>query len=293
MLMLLHFLRKETSHDYPRRAIIDTKSRESTCRRLSERLAQRKLESPSTCAEWTVADVVAHLTSINRNYSKWIIDSISVDFIKPESLPKRTNARVDATRGAQTAIALRQELGDQLLPEYIRANRAMEQALDQVGPDGWDKLCYRTTGAEPIRNIVDTFIVDVGVHRWDVIYPFDKGVRLSEEGLPVMVERYSQRPRWWEIELPEDHPELPVRFRLQTTDVDAPGTDFVIESDSEKYMEVSDNKPPNVSFKCDAETFVLLTYGRISPSSAKNSGRLFHEGDTEWANIFISSYVGG
>ena len=248
---------------------------------------------PSTCAEWTVADVVAHLTSVNRNYSRWITDSLSLDDAEPENLPERGNSRVDPTGGAQRAVALRQELGDQLLPEYVRANRAMEQALDAVGPDGWDRLCYRSTGAEPIKNIVDTFIVDVGVHRWDIIYPFDKSVRLSEEGLPVMVERYSQRPRWWEIELPEDHPELPVRFRIQATDVDASGTDFVVESESNKYMEVSDDRPANVSFRCDAETFVLLTYGRISLSSAKDDGRLFHEGDTQWANIFISCYVGG
>lgn len=256
-------------------------------------LPGERWDHPSACAEWTVADVIAHLTSINRNYSKWITDSLTLDRDKPESLPKRSNSRVDPAGGAQRAIDLRKELGDQLLPEYVKANKAMEQALDAVGPDGWDKLCYRSTGAEPIRNIVDTFIVDVGVHRWDVIYPFDKNVRLSQEGLPVMVERYSQRPRWWEIKLPDDHPDLPVRFRLQPTDVDAPGTDFIVESDSNKYMEASDDQLADVTFKCDAETFVLLTYGRISPGLAMNSGKLSQEGDAEWADIFISSYVGG
>lgn len=256
-------------------------------------LPGERWDHPSTCAEWTVADVIAHLTLINRNYSKWITDSLTLDRDKPESLPTRSNSRVDPAGGAQRAIDLRKELGGQLLPEYVKANRAMEQALDSVGPDGWDKLCYRSTGAEPIRNIVDTFIVDVGVHRWDIIYPFDKSVKLSKEGLPVMVERFSQRPRWWEIELPEDHPELPVRFRLQATDVDVSGTDFVVESESNKYMEVSGDRPANVIFKCDAETFVLLTYGRISPGSAIDDGRLIHEGDAKWAEIFIRSYVGG
>ena len=246
------------------------------------------------CEEWTVADVVAHLAQANKSHAGWIEEALSTDAVKRESFPRRTNDRIDATGLAERVISLRKELGDYLLVEFVKANRATEGILDQVGPEDWDKLCYRgLLGAEPIRNILDTFIADVGVHRWDVNYPFDPSVKLSPDCLLVMVERYPHRPRWWEIKLPSNHPALPVRFRFKVTNVAVLGTDFVISTAGEKYMEVAGNALANVTFSCNAETFVLVAYGRISPESACSDGMLSFRGDQKWADIFIRSYVGG
>ena len=258
-----------------------------------EEMPQDRWHQQSMCSEWKVADVIAHLIIVNRTYSAAITDSLGRDPEEPKKFPKRSNARVDASGGAQNAIALRKKLSDQLNAEYVEANRAMEHALQRVGPEDWDLLCHRSSGAEPVRSILNTFIVDVAVHRWDVIYPFDKTVTLSEAGLPVMVERYSHRPRWWEIDLPDNPPQLPIRFRLQATDVEVAGTDFIVESETEKYMESSGESHADVTFKCDASTFVLVAYGRISPSLSMETGNLSYEGDRELADIFIHSYIGG
>lgn len=256
-------------------------------------LSKEAWNHPSTCDKWTVADVIAHLTAANRNHATYITDSLKADIVKSESLPRRSNERVDAAAAAERVIAFRTEMGNQLLSEFVKANRAMEQALDQVGPQDWDQLCYRGTGAEPIRNILDTFIADVGVHRWDITYPFDPNVQLPQDCLAVMVERYPHRPRWWEIEVPPNHPALPVRFRFIVSDVTSPGTDFVISTEDEQYMEVAGESPANIKFRCDAQTFVLLAYGRIRPKSALSNGTLTYEGGQEWAEIFIRSYIGG
>lgn len=256
-------------------------------------LSQEAWQHPSTCDQWTIADVVAHITAFNRNYAAWIPATLRADRITSESLPRRSPQRVDAVTVAQRVIALRQELGSQLLTEFVRANRAIEHAFAQVGPDDWEKLCYRPVGAESIRNILDTFIADVGVHRWDVMYPFDPNVQLSPECLAVMVERYPHRPRWWDITLPLQYPALPARFRFAVSGVTAPGTDFVITTEEEKSMEVTREVPAQVTFRCDAQTFVLLAYGRLKPAAALSTGALTYEGHQDWANIFIRSYIGG
>ena len=111
--------------------------------------------------------------------------------------------------------SLRKDLGSQLLAEFIKAGEAVEEALDQVGPADWDKLCYRGSGAEPIKNILDQFITEFAVHRWDVTVPFDPNVNLSQDCLAVMVERYPHRPRWWDIALPTNHSALPARIRFE------------------------------------------------------------------------------
>jgi uncharacterized protein (TIGR03083 family) len=250
-------------------------------------------QHPSTCAQWTVADVIAHLTVGSRSHATWITEAVQAESVTPERLPRRSNQRVDAAAFAQRVIVWRTELGHHLLSAFITSTRALAHAFAQVAPDDWETLCYRPNGAEPIRTILDNCIAEFGVHRWDVTYPFDPDVQLSHDCLAVMVERYPHRPRWWEIALPPQHPPLPVRFRCTVSGVTAPGTDFVVVRRDEQYMEVAGAAPAQVTFRCDAQTFVLLAYGRLRPPAALSQGTLTYEGSQEWAEIFMRSYIGG
>ena len=248
---------------------------------------------PSACDQWTVADVIAHLISAVGSHAGYITGAITADGVGPDSVPLRTNQRQDAPAAAERVVSLRKDLGSQLMPEFLKAREAMEQALDQVGPADWNKLCYRGSGAEPIQNILDQYITEFAVHRWDVTVPFEPDGKLSQDCLAVMVERYPHRPRWWDIDLPRNHSALPVRFRVKTTDVSVPGTDFVVLTLNEKFMEVAGDSLPDVTFRCDADTFVMFAYGRIRPESAISKGALTFEGSREWAYVFISSFTGG
>jgi hypothetical protein len=213
----------------------------------------------------------------------------------PDRLPRRSRDRVDAAPVAQRAIALRRELGDTLLERLRGANRQVEAAFDQVGPADWSRLCFRPTGAETLLDVLGMFIIEMAVHRWDVESPVDAAASLAREPLPLMVERYARRPRWWELDLPPNHPPLPARFRFDLTDVDVSGTDFVLSADGEKYSEAAGDgeMAATVHLRCDAETFVLVAYGRISPAAATSQGRLTVSGCQEWADIFVERFVGG
>ena len=256
-------------------------------------LSREAWNHPSTCDHWTVADVIAHITEGNRNFATWITEALQSQGVQPEHLPRRSNERVDAQAPAYRAIALRKALGDQLLSAFITSRRALEHALAQVGPDDWEKRCYRPTDATPIGTLLETFLAGLSIHRWDVMFPFDPQVQLSPECLAVIVERYPHRPRWWDIALPAQHPPLPVRFRFTISGVTAPSADFVITTQEEQYMEVAGNVLADVTFRCEAQTFVLLAYGRLSPASAFSKSTLTYEGNQEWATIFLHAYMGG
>ena len=58
-------------------------------------------------------------------------------------------------------------------------------------------------------------------------------------------------------------------------------------------MEVAGDAPAHVTFRCDAQTFVLLAYGRLRPASALSTGTLTYEGSQAWAEIFLRAYIGG
>jgi uncharacterized protein (TIGR03083 family) len=256
-------------------------------------LSQADWHHPSTCEQWTVADVIAHLTVGNRSHATWITEALQADSVTSAPLPRRSNQRVDAGAFAQRVKAWRQELDIHLLSEFVTTSQGLVQAFAQVAPDDWEKLCYRPNGAEPIRTILDNFIAEVGIHCWDIMYPFDPQVQLTPESVAVMVERYPHRPRWWDIVLPPQYPPLPVRFRFTVSGVRVPGTDFVVATPEEKYMEVVGDAPAHVTFSCEAQTFVLLAYGRIRPASAFATGTLTYEGSQAWAELFMHSYIGG
>jgi uncharacterized protein (TIGR03083 family) len=256
-------------------------------------LSPQAWRHPSTCDQWTVADVIAHLTGSIKLHAIAITEALQAKSATPEHLQRRSHPRMDAAATAQRGIALRQELGNRLLSEFVASAKAIEHALAQVGPDDWEKVYYRPHGAEPIRTLLDNAIAEVCVHRWDVMYPFDPQVELSHEGVAVIVERYPHRPRWWDIAMPEQHPPLPVRFRFAISGAAAPGTDFVVATPEEKDMEVASDLPAQVTFRCDAQTFVQLAYGRLRPTSAHAKGALTYEGSQVWAEIFLHSYVGG
>jgi len=256
-------------------------------------LSPEAWQHPTPCAQWTVADVIAHLTAGNNNHATWITEAVRAERGTPARLPRRSRQRVDAAAVAHRVMALRHELGPDLLAAFVTSTRTIEHAFAQVAPDDWETLCYRPNGAEPIRTILDNFIAEAGVHRWDVMAPFDPHVQLSPEGVAVMVERYPHRPRWWDIALPSQHPPLPVRFRFVVRGVTAPGTDFVVATPEEQYMEATGEALAQVTFHCDAQTFVLLAYGRLSPASARATGMLTSEGSQAWAEMFLRAYSGG
>ena len=118
-------------------------------------LSQEDWNHPSACDQWTVADVIAHLTVGNRSHATWITEALQAESVTPERLPRRSHQRVDAITFAQRVIAWRQELGNRLLSEFVTTSRALEHAFAQVAPDDWETLCYRPNGAEPIRTILD------------------------------------------------------------------------------------------------------------------------------------------
>ena len=114
-------------------------------------LSQADWNHPSTCDQWTVADVIAHLTVGNRSHATWITEAWQADSVTPERLPRRSHQRVDAAAFAQRVMAWRKELGNHLLSELVTTSRALAHAFEQVAPDAWEKLCYRPNGAEPMR----------------------------------------------------------------------------------------------------------------------------------------------
>jgi uncharacterized protein (TIGR03083 family) len=252
-------------------------------------LSHEDWQRSSRCDQWTVADVVAHLTAIAQYSAALIVGALHGDTSPPQEVPTLVGPAADI---AHYAIAVRQRLSDDLLPTFIAAQRAFHETLATIGPADWDKPCYQPHRRVAIGWVVDGYIAERTLHGWDIQSVFDSHARLSPACLPLVIEWNAQRRRWRQA--PSDAAPLSpsIRYRFDVTGVPHYRTDVIL-TDAHQYMEAVGKAPADVTVRCDGETFILLMYGRIRAQEAVSQGRITFEGDTELAAAFSQRFQGG
>ena len=90
---------------------------------------------PSACEAWEVRDVVGHLVWGAELYMRVIARGVQGDVSPPEGSPLAGAGR-DAFSAviAQSAIAYRERLGDQLLATFEARNAQLHQLLASLSP---------------------------------------------------------------------------------------------------------------------------------------------------------------
>jgi uncharacterized protein (TIGR03083 family) len=266
---------------------------QSETRKLQEflgTLAPEDWQRSSRCDQWTVADVVAHLMAMDQDCAARIGRALHGDASPPQQAPPVAGQA--AADIAHHATAMRQRLGDDLLPTFSAAQRALHETLATIGPADWDKPCYYPQGNNPIGWVVDALINELIIHGWDIQSVFDPHARLSPACLPMMVERNAQRRRWRKAPSDATRPAQALRYRFEVTDVPGYRTDVVL-TDAQQYTEAVGNAPADVTFRCDGETYILLMYGRIRAQEAVSQGKMTFEGDAALVAAFHQRFQGG
>ena len=143
----------------------------------SERLTQslttlppEAWSTPSACERWEVRDVVAHLAGGAEVYTDVIARSVQGDASPPAGRQASgpTNAAAFAEGNAQRVLARRENLGDQVLANFLTANAQLNHLLASLGPADWDKPHYTPLGSAPLRHIPADWLVELVVHGWDI-----------------------------------------------------------------------------------------------------------------------------
>jgi uncharacterized protein (TIGR03083 family) len=252
-------------------------------------LSHEDWQRSSRCDQWTVADVVAHLTAMDQDCAARIGRALHGDASPQQAPPIAGQAAADI---AHHAIAMRQHLGDDLLPTFIAAQSAFHETLATIGPEDWDKLCYHPQGNVSIGSIVDALIIERTIHGWDIQSVFDPHARLSPACLPIVVEYNAQRRRWRQAPSAATPLAQSIRYRFEVTDVPRYRTDVIL-TDAHQYLEAVGKAPADVTVRCDGGTFILLMFGRIRAQEAVSQERITFEGDTELAAAFSQRFTGG
>ena len=244
----------------------------------------------SACESWQVRDVVAHLVGVAEFYAATVTTGVQGDSSPPEGRPPAGSASGATLHDSigQRAIDMRESLGDRLLSEFDASNDNLIAVLSSMTTEDGDRLCYHPGGLVPARNFIDLRMKELVLHEWDIRSILDSDFHLFPEGLPSIMRLASDslasgsvRFGFW----PDSHNTNSVRYRFQV-DPPAPDKSEIVIEGNEARLETAGNSNPDVTFRCDSETYVLVLSGRDRPESAIESGRLSVEGDQELVSAF-------
>jgi uncharacterized protein (TIGR03083 family) len=255
-------------------------------------LPQEAWSQPSACAQWQVQDVVTHLLGGAELYAGSIARGLQGDTSPPEGYPPAgtVTAAVRAEDGGQHIIARRQQLGHQVLGTFEAANQALNRLLAAVSASEWETPCYHPGGLFPVRWFRDARLGELVIHGWDIRSRFESDAPLSPESLPVLLDVCAALTPGWAF-WPGAPLATPVRYRCAVTGVVSATMDIIVAGDKVRIDEASD-VPPDVTFRCEAETYVLVRYGRLRLADALATGRVVAEGDQAVAVAFGQWFKG-
>ena len=173
---------------------------------------------------------------------------------------------------AKLTITYRESLGDELVTTFESQCHRFDQLLASFGPQDWDKPCYHPAEMISVARYVDLRLTEMSVHEWDIRSAIEPQAHLS---LEVLLANIDLLPGFIVGRFYRHGSAItePTRFRFALTGPVKGGYDIVVE-DSKARMEPAGPNQAAVTFECDAETMVLLVYGRISLEEALSSGRI-------------------
>ena len=255
-------------------------------------LAPGDWSRPSACEAWLVSDVVAHLDGIGEHFLDRIGRGLKGDPSEPsDNLPAGSISEDEfRDRLARSAVSTRQRLGDSLLPSYTRWNEKADALISELKPEGWDVPCYHPMGPEPVRTLITMRIAETAMHSWDIRSSFDPEAVISPDcltGLIITIPRAVRRAF-----RPRPGRTGTVRYRFETSGAVTAQTDVVLSAEGAR-VEPDAAGNPDVTFRCGAETYIMVMFGRMKIGDAITKGLLTVEGPRSLAGQFAEAFVGG
>jgi uncharacterized protein (TIGR03083 family) len=251
---------------------------------------------PSACALWEVRDVVGHLTWMAERFRGTVSRAVRGDVSPPAGSPPMGTSTQAGRRSfvARQALACRESLGDQVFPTFRAQMNHYLSVLAQLGPQEWEKPAYSALRLVPLWTYPYLTLREVAIHAWDIRSQFDPAARLAVESVPVLMQGLALQigPPWDAACGQEARQSRPVRARWVVTGV-VPGQYDIVAANGTCRIEPASAAVADVSFRGEAETVVLVLYGRLTLEAAITTGCLRTEGEPGLVAAFARWLQGG
>ncbi len=253
-------------------------------------LSDAELATQSACDAWTVRDVAGHLTNRAERQIASMTRARHGDAEPPAGFSAPTDNRAMSAANADADIEYAQSLGDSLVPSFSDRYRELHRLLDSFSGDEWRCACWHPRrGTMTAREYVSQRIQELAVHDWDIRSGLDADAGLHPDAVPVLL---GMSVRWLQSAYSPgaNPPDGPVGYRFALADADP--VDVLVSPDGARVgVDILDGAA-DLTVECDANTYLLLAYGRLDPAAAAASGRLQTSGSEGLLERFAAWMVG-
>ena len=235
-------------------------------------LSDDELGKQSACEAWTVRDVAGHLTNRAERQIASMTRGRTGDSAPPAGFTAPANTMAMSAANADADVEYTQSLGDTLLPTFAARYRDLRQLLDSFGGDDWRCACWHPRwGTMTAREYVSQRIQELAIHDWDIRSALDANAGLHPDAIPVLL---GMSAHWLRAAYnPGDAPPTgEVRYRFALSDAKA--MDVLVGPDGAQAGPGLHQGAVDLTVECDANTYLLLAYGRLNLDTALASGRL-------------------
>ena len=242
--------------------------------------------NPTACEAWEVRDVVAHMIMGGEMFTGNITRGLANDPSPSAGMQPAGSVDMAARQvaNAKRAIDIRERLGEQLLTSFGERCDDLDRLLAETGPQDWEKPCFHPAATLSVRTYVDLRIAELIVHEWDIRSKLESSAHLREGCFPAMMDVLSAFIVGYLFN-PGSKLENTVRYRFELSG-EAPSKQDIVVEGGKAHLQPAGSGSPDVTFRCDTETFVLLAYERITMAEALEGGRIAVEGNQELADEF-------
>ena len=234
------------------------------------------LDRQSACDAWTVRHVAGHLANRAERQIASMTRGRTGDSGPPAGFSAPSDNMAMSAANADADIAYADGLGAALLPTYEAQYRALHGLLSGFSGADWHCDCWHPRrGTMTAREYVSQRIQELAVHDWDIRSAFDADAGLHPDARPVLLGmtahwlRAAYRPG-------DDPPQGAIRYRFELSDAPAASLDVLVNPDgvtvgNTRHAGAADI---DLAVSCDANTYLLLAYGRLDASAAQAANRL-------------------
>ncbi len=278
-----------------RRSTIELVGSEATSLgRFLSGLSVEDWERDSACAEWQVRDVITHLTQAADTWADGLRRAMLGDANPPPGGRTLQPGERGSAATAQRAIEQRQTTTpDALLNAYDQGYRKLQQQLEELRDEDWEKPCFHRRGVLTVHEYVGRRVQELAIHAWDVRSAFDPDYQLSQAASALLAD---VTHRWLRTSFaPLEGVGNSARFRFDISNPVTRQEDVVIDpgiSPSGFEIEPVGEADPDVTFRLDTSSYILLVFGRLRAAGPDQSPRIRLEGSQELAGQFSRWFQG-
>ena len=252
-------------------------------------LSDAELGMQSACDAWTVRDVAGHLTNRAERQITSMTRGRTGDSAPPAGFTAPADNMAMSAANADADIEYTQSLGDALLSTFGDNYQELHRLLNSFSGDDWRCACWHPRrGTMTAREYVSQRIQELAIHDWDIRSALDADAGLHPDAIPVLL---GMSAHWLRAAYnPGSAPPAgEVRFRFALTDAEA--VDVLVGLDGAQAGAGLHQGDVDLTVECDANTYLLLAYGRLDLDAALVSGRV-KSSDAEGLRQFTRWTVG-